>query len=659
MDLLYKAISSQIDSSVRRECLVFWNDPTGLFEPFISKLKEEIEDGGKKYKLIHFQGSFLESILELHSMMQDIKKPDCLVYVPYIRREEIKDTPFLEAYLSSTTLPDLPSDLLDLISGGYLSPEQLEKCKESIPSGYKAMEMAIGGEEIDPSIFSTPEVVNEFSIQLLCGETTFLDHLESHPEGTLSIIRNAFEKNFGYLPEIESLLFDEREREYSEKKQDHSIFRIPLGFYLLGREYVSDLENCNPNSEFLQKLQKMGNLYLDNIQNVLNKLRKNYPEAYRILAREIEETGNFEDEKLKRKSEELGVIDTFIFEDTIHQKETLRLLETLKYHKAESIVEVRRSSFWYREEKNIGEFWKWVELTTRLQKQISISIENFKSNKTLKEVIEDYSKNLYKIDRDYRDFCKITNSILKHSEYSLDIRKVRQKIWEEYSIWMIEVNNHYQNLCESKGFLPDEDLQQRFFYHKYIKPFMELGKTAVFFVDAMRYEVGDILKEQLEGLGFNTNIFPIYAELPTSTSVGMNVLVPSTKSGELEPLFDKEERKLVGFQTGNRQVRTIQDRQKVLEEVGNIKVEWIRLDELYKNYNEKKSSLISAGLTVVHSEEIDKAGETGFLAKGFDFFQDTISKIKFCIERLKEFQFENYLIVSDHGFIEYDIDSEF
>ena len=660
MSILYEAISSFIGLKVNRECLVSWIDKDALFTSYIDLLDEEIKAGNKKYKLVRFQGSFLESILSLNELMQDTKKPDCLVYIPYIGADNIDKTPFLEVLKSSISIPSDVKELLDQVSGGYLSPDQLRKVKSSLPANFQQLESILSGDNLDLSIFESPKSVIEFAKNLLSNKTTLLDNVEKHPKGTLLKMEKGFEKTFGYFTDLTKKILGERDEIAARASEDHSIFRLPLGFFLLGREYVMDLQNCKPYSEDLVRLQELGKLYLPAIQEVLNHLRDNEPSAYHDLSKEIQGLGIFGEEIEKRSSKELGSIDTFYFEDTVHQTEAFRFLNGYQYEKAISLHRDRQKSFWKKNDPRVSEFWNWIELTANLADSITKTKLSFQQTKSLEEAMERYSQELYKIDREYRSFGNSTEALMQSSSQNYkEVSNVRKLIRLEYSDWLNLINHLYQSICKANGFLPTQSrLQQRFFYHNFVSPLLEQGKTAVFFVDAMRYEIGVLLNDKLLEAGIKSVITPMYAELPTITSVGMNALVPSEKQGSLEPILDKDKKSIRGFKAGNRQVSSVEDRRLILKEISRRNVEWITLDEIHRNYKELEPKLKSSQFTVIHSLEIDDAGENGFLSKGFDFFEDTISKIKIGIERLRESGYENFSIVSDHGFIQYEIDSE-
>lgn len=660
MSLLYNAITSYVDLKINRERLVSWIDPEGTFESYINLLEDDIHAGNKKYKLIHFKGSFLETILSLHEVMQDTKKPDALVYIPYIAENEIVKTPFLEVLKSSIQITADPKELLDKVSSGYLSPDQLRKCKSSLPATYQHLDSILSGDDLDLSIFENPNSVKEFAKNLLSGNNTILDNIEKHPKGTLAQVQKGFEKTFGYIPFLTEYILDGRDLQYAKEKEDHSIYRLPLGAFLMGREYASDLLNCKPSSEKLVLLQEQGSTYLDSIKEILEYLRIQFPEAYKLLAIEIEELGIFDREKEDRKSKELGSIDTLFFEDTIHQLEALRLISIKKYKNARTLVKDRANSFWIKNEISVSQFWNWLDITSHLAIAIVESKQSFKEAKNLEDVLDRYASELYLIDREYRNFCQSTESLMQSTNRSYkEISFIRKEIWTEYSDWLISINDHYQFICEKQGFLPNQaQYQQRFYFQNFLKPLLDNGKTAVFFVDAMRYELGETLKTKLAESSFKASIAPIFAELPTITSVGMNALVPSEMQGALEPLIDKDKQSIKGFKTGNRNVSSVNDRKLILKEISKKNLEWISLEEIHRNYRDFESKAKSTDLLVIHSLEIDEAGENGFLSKGFDFFEDTISKIKISIERLRESGYENFSIVSDHGFIQYDTGSD-
>src|SRR5690606_27304199 len=106
--------------------------------------------------------------------------------------------------------------------------------------------------------------------------------------------------------------------------------------------------------------------------------------------------------------------------------------------------------------------------------------------------------------------------------------------------------------CESEGPLPDASLQQRNLFEQEVAPLLrDDERAALFLVDAMRFEMGEELRELIGKQPGNTvRLSPSLAELPTVTEVGMNVIPPVARRGRLEVLIDKQ-RRVVGFDAGN------------------------------------------------------------------------------------------------------------
>lgn len=659
MSLVFEALKYQIENRIRRERLVFWADESGAFQAFVEKLSAaNSTSADTKYSIVHFQGSILENLLKLHPLLQDIKKPDCLVYVPFMSEETLKASPYLEAWLSSDRIAAEPAQLLTAAGAGFFSPEQLQKLLAALPCDYNHLEALLSGSMIDLSIFHDPNSVVEFALKLLTGRTTGMEDLKAHPAGTLKAIEQAFERLFGFDTECLKLLIDERDIITSRNTEDHGLLRLPLAFHLLACEYVNDLEATAQLYEpLLGGPGKKGRNYLSNVRKILDTLRGEHAEAYRQLTIEVEQTGLFDREKKERKSDELGKIDTFLFEDILHQLEAMRLLATANYARAATKAAGRMRSFWYLNNTAAERFWNWLTLTAGFgakMEKTSVEVQQFK---TLEDLLQYYATELWRVDQMHREFLSQTDDLRQSDvrEYQ-KLLQIRTEMLKRYYQWLETINFHYQKICERNGYLPQAHLQQRNLYHNEFAPLIQSGKTAIFFVDALRYEVGEYLQRELEAAGINSEIKALYAELPTITAVGMNALVPVVQNGELTPVISGD--KIRGFKARTRQVLTPQDRRAVLEEISQKRVEWLKLDELVTDYRGEEKNLQAAELLIVHSLEIDEAGESDFLAKGFDFFQETVRRIRLSMEKLRRSQFTNFCIVSDHGFIQYEPKSD-
>ncbi|MCF6336206.1 MAG: PglZ domain-containing protein, partial [Spirochaetales bacterium] len=172
----------------------------------------------------------------------------------------------------------------------------------------------------------------------------------------------------------------------------------------------------------------------------------------------------------------------------------------------------------------------------------------------------------------------------------------------------------------------------------------------LFFVDALRYELGQQLASELETYCTAQDIHTMLAELPTITSVGMNALIPVVKDSGLTPLFDKKEG-IVGFQGGERQVKNPGERKATLQDYTGIETSWINLVDFLSFSDRKLNRIVDKNLLVLTALDIDKMGESGALSYGIDYFETGIGRLKTAVIKLKEKGFEEFIITADHGFL--------
>ena len=107
----------------------------------------------------------------------------------------------------------------------------------------------------------------------------------------------------------------------------------------------------------------------------------------------------------------------------------------------------------------------------------------------------------------------------------------------------------------------------------------------------------------------------------------------------------------MGFQGGERQVKTPAERHKTLEEQAGVVTAWIALGDLLSFTDRKLKKIVDRDLLVVTALDIDKMGESGALGYGIDYFEKGLARLKTAIMKLKENGYEQFIITADHGFI--------
>ncbi len=138
---------------------------------------------------------------------------------------------------------------------------------------------------------------------------------------------------------------------------------------------------------------------------------------------------------------------------------------------------------------------------------------------------------------------------------------------------------------------------------------------------------------------------PRLAELPTITSVGMNLLAPVAQDGRLTVAGTFQ-----GFKTGEFSVRTPADRARCMGMRSTAKPALLlTLNEVCdSNPTALTKKVAQHGLVLVHSREIDDAGEANV---GLATFQETLRQLKAAWHHLHAAGVKHFVFSADHGFL--------
>ena len=193
-------------------------------------------------------------------------------------------------------------------------------------------------------------------------------------------------------------------------------------------------------------------------------------------------------------------------------------------------------------------------------------------------------------------------------------------------------------------------LQQRTIFDEVVKPLaQESGTTALFVVDAFRYEMGEELFATLADTPATTSqLRARLAELPTATEVGMNVLAPVADRGRLRPVIS--DGVVLGFSTGEFRVSDPESRKRAMHDrVGGATCPLLTLEDVVtRESTSLKQSIARARLVVVHSDEIDRAGERGV---GPAVFDQVMQKLRAAWRLLRDVGVRRFVFTADHGFL--------
>lgn len=661
MGVIGDHIKKKLERDLRSGGLLVWLDKEKNFTELADVWIEQKVEGRFFYDIFAFRGSFLELMVQSRELLSGRESPKCVIHMPGFNEQEIRKTPAFEAYKAGRRWRISLETMIREAAQGRLSEAQIDflLSKKGLTLA-EADEYIAGEEDIPPEIKG---LLQKY------GEDGLIPAFLRNPavvSGELRLEANAcYEKLEAYFGRLVGL--DARWRaDWNPNQGDAWLPEDQadlLAAYLMAMEFTHDLRDV-PKSERLARLKEKPKEYAVKSSALLHEIRERDPELYKKWAEQIE--ANLTEAECAHRPDELGSLDTFRFEADIFLKAGMNLLEQGRWTDALEMAGARlpgkkrkdvSNTFWLRQDPKRLWLWEWIDGAARLGKEASrvrSEVRHMRPDAmTHESAAEQYATHWWRLDQTHRKF-RFLSERCQSTPSNLDIgsfHDIRKSLYVMHRACIDEQADLWNRICETNGFLPPESLQQRCFFNNRVKPMLrDNRKTALFFVDGLRYELGEELARELKSMGSDAVITPMLAELPTVTAVGMNVLVPVSKDGKAVPLFDVKGR-ITGFQGGERRVSTPEDRRKALEEHAGMETGWINIDDLLAFTDAKLKKNIDKPLLAVSALDIDKMGESGALGIGIDYFEKGIARIKTAVVKLKENGYDGFLITSDHGFL--------
>ena len=659
MGVIAEHIQRKLEKDIREKGLLIWLDKEDEFSPFVDSLMESRKKGDFPYDVYAFRGSFLKLMIESKEILSGKSVPKCLIHMPRFNEQEIRETPVLEAYKAGQRWRVSLDTMIKEAAQGRLTQEQTEFLLDKKDLTLSLAEEFISQEEQIPQEIKTLLQNN--------GEDGFILNFLNDPQGINEELcvdsQLCFTLLTGYFETLVGL--DEQwrrdwnpeiwEDDYTRPENQADL----LISYLMCMEFIDDLKEP-PKSSRLKNLQGKSHEFFKKSSSILKELRERQPKSYTDWAKRVE--ANLSEEECSHAPSVLGSLDTFRFEADIFLNEAMGLLQANRWTEALNLAKTRlpnknnsiAQTFWLQQDKERLWLWRWIETASHLGHGIdesTVQLRELPRDKSHQDLIVLYSTSWWKNDQLHREFCMASD---KYQATNTDLHitafiGIRTKLQQLYRDCIDEQSETWNAICEQNGFLPEKSLQQRFFYKNWVSPVItRKKKTALFFVDGLRYELGIQLQNVMKDL--QPKISPMLAELPTVTAIGMNALCPVVNGDLLEPLLDNKNRPS-GFKGGARQVTTPADRKRTYEDNVGQEISWSTLSDFFGLTDRKLKKFTSSQMVVIAVPDIDEMGEAGALNVGLDYFNTMISRIKNAVEKLKAHGYEEFLITADHGFL--------
>jgi hypothetical protein len=415
-------------------------------------------------------------------------------------------------------------------------------------------------------------------------------------------------------------------------------------------EYVTDLSRP-PIQEELKPVLSLPAPVRDQCCRLARDLRLNRTEFYRSTALDTQD--RLDIEKEHASAEDLGRIDTFPFEEEKILVAAIDAIEEQHWDKAIQWAEHRteEQSFWQRSDAKRRAAWKLVSVAAELGLAIKLAGPGLGEVSGLEAALGRYTTLGSRVDLAHRRMeqtkikCLVPGAVLVFER----LQVMLASLCHQWRAWADRWARDFNAACQRHGFLPPRELQQRRLFDDIVRTSVQSDVTALFLIDGMRYEMAVELQEELTGTPMTTvKLDARFAELPTVTEVGMNVLAAVSSGNRLQPAISDGQ--ILGFSTGSFRVHDPKTRQRSMKDrVGGTKCPWFTLQEVLEPAKGSlKQKIGGARLIVVESKEIDSAGHAG---SGLSQFGQTLQDIKSAWRFLRDAGVHSFVITSDHGFL--------
>ena len=337
---------------------------------------------------------------------------------------------------------------------------------------------------------------------------------------------------------------------------------------------------------------------------------------------------------------DLGTCDTFPFEERTFFAEAVSALQRGDPDRVRSIIQRQSGSVWIGKGESQAQ-WGLIQAALEL----FASCDDFERqlpehSRSQDALIDFYLIGLREADRRQREFEQAVGGYL---DVESDMAKVIDHARSRYGRLAGKVQMVFTKHLETSGWPPAGRLANSDVFDQYVSPRLQESerRVAYFLVDALRYELGVALQQQLAD-DDSVELLDAFAQLPSITSVGMASLLP--EAGRGLNLVQKEGR--VVPMIGDVPVANVHQRMELLRRKYGDRFAESNLNEFVRS---KKDLPETVQLLVLRSVEIDSHLENN-PETTLGLIHDTLKRIRVAVHKLKDSGFDDIVIATDHGF---------
>jgi len=427
---------------------------------------------------------------------------------------------------------------------------------------------------------------------------------------------------------------------------------------LLLHEFLHDWHG-DELTAFAKQSLPVGKAAEENALTDVKALRRNHAGAYIAIAARVEEELGLRGLISSERPGVLGAIDTFPCEEQFLLRSVDAFLAKGEAAKAQELVLARHDSFWL-----VGQPTDPTQSQRRLQWELartaaSLGLALDQAEAQLPkptapvEVWLAYQADLaHHVDGLQR---RLEQQVAELSAAAVEVAEGLELLRNRYEQLLDKQTQRFTDAFQQAGWLIPGAMPQTRIWAERVQP--GAGRAVVFWVDALRYEMGASLHERFSGWSreqlSDLRLEIAQAALPSITPVGMSALLPGAERSFAVTEGDGKPCSVVdGVPVGwsdDKAKRLAHLQQRVPAAVVLNLVEVIRSKEAVL-----LEKLAGTGPVVITSIGIDEAGERDkdeSIANVRADMQRELDTIEEAVRRLAALPLERFVITADHGFL--------
>ena len=409
--------------------------------------------------------------------------------------------------------------------------------------------------------------------------------------------------------------------------------------FLLFSEFYFDLPVPLPSAlELVPRASREAKFFVEDVCDRLRshaRTRPTYIEHAETVERELQLTA------VCRELENLGVRDTFPFEERTFLKRAIQGIVTEHFDLARQMLARQTKSVWLGKGESqsqwgiVGASLNLMEACDDLEAQLSTR------SRTLDDLLDFYTISLREADRLQRELEQAVGVYIDEDGV---LDEVVARARKRYGVLAQKVQAVFIRQIEANGWPSTARLANADVYDRFVgERLKDRGsKVAFFMVDALRYELAIELQKLIADDGLVTT-HAACAQLPTITTVGMASLLPGARNA----LYLVNQEDSIVPKLGDVTVSNVNQRLEVLRKQLGDRFAEMTLKDFVASKKPRVPSTVD--LFLLRSTEIDSHLENS-PEDTLELILRALKLIRVAIGKLRDLGFQTAIIATDHGF---------